>query len=157
MPADRSGFTIRSMKKDDIPRVLHIEKICHSHPWTPEMFREELGNPVSAIDLLWVGENLTGYICFWHIVGEVHILNLAVSPLFRRKGAASRLLVNVLMRPGEEIERAYLEVRKGNEAALALYEVFGFRRTAVRARYYHDGEDAVLMEWKSSLEARDSS
>lgn len=46
-----------------------------------------------------------------------------------------------------------LEVRAGNEAALALYENLGFKRVAVRKRYYPDNrEDAVVM-WLADLVA----
>ena len=38
-----------------------------------------------------------------------------------------------------------LEVRKSNQAAIALYEKFGFSPVNVVKRYYSDGEDAILM------------
>ena len=38
------------------------------------------------------------------------------------------------------------EVRAGNDRAIALYERFGFRRTAVRRGYYQpSGADALVM------------
>jgi ribosomal-protein-alanine N-acetyltransferase len=41
---------------------------------------------------------------------------------------------------------ANLEVRAGNQPAIALYERHGFRTVSVRARYYQDdGEDALVM------------
>ena len=38
------------------------------------------------------------------------------------------------------------EARASNVAAIAMYEMLGFTRFNVRARYYADGEDAVEME-----------
>jgi ribosomal-protein-alanine N-acetyltransferase len=41
---------------------------------------------------------------------------------------------------------ATLEVRRSNEAALALYRALGYRQVGVRPRYYaEEGEDAILM------------
>ena len=40
----------------------------------------------------------------------------------------------------------HLEVRKGNETAIRLYERLGFERDGIRKGYYTDPvEDAVLM------------
>jgi len=42
-------------------------------------------------------------------------------------------------------ERADLEVRAGNAAAIALYASEGFVPVGRRRRYYGNGEDALLM------------
>lgn len=75
-------------------------------------------------------------------------MNLAVLAPFRRRGVASKLVCTAI-RAGVErgANRAMLEVRASNQEARALYERLGFRRTAIRARYYvKPEEDAVLME-----------
>jgi ribosomal-protein-alanine N-acetyltransferase len=42
--------------------------------------------------------------------------------------------------------KVFLEVRRSNEAALALYHKLGFIEDGVRKRYYSDNhEDAILM------------
>jgi len=38
-----------------------------------------------------------------------------------------------------------LEVRRSNQAAIALYRSVGFRAVGLRRAYYADGEDAVDM------------
>jgi ribosomal protein S18 acetylase RimI-like enzyme len=40
---------------------------------------------------------------------------------------------------------ATLEVRAGNDGALAFYRRFGFGQDGVRPGYYQDGADAVIM------------
>ena len=42
--------------------------------------------------------------------------------------------------------KVWLDVRPSNEAALRLYQGAGYRSTGRRPRYYHDGEDALLLE-----------
>jgi ribosomal-protein-alanine N-acetyltransferase len=38
-----------------------------------------------------------------------------------------------------------LEVRRSNEAAVSLYEKYGFTRVGVRSGYYDNREDALIM------------
>jgi len=54
-----------------------------------------------------------------------------------------------MVRKSEELGLSIitLEVRAGNEAAMALYEKMGFRKVGTRPGYYAKGsEDAVLMD-----------
>jgi ribosomal-protein-alanine N-acetyltransferase len=68
-----------------------------------------------------------------------HILTVDVSPSYRRRGIAQRLLQKI-----EEIfkERGVkscrLEVREDNVAALKLYQKFGYKRVAKLENYYGD-------------------
>ncbi|MBW3585322.1 MAG: GNAT family N-acetyltransferase, partial [Cyanobacteria bacterium 0813] len=51
-----------------------------------------------------------------------------------------------------QLERATLEVRDSNLAAVFLYHKFGFKEAGRRKRYYKDtGEDALVM-WRSGIE-----
>ena len=43
-----------------------------------------------------------------------------------------------------QVKRAFLEVRRQNQAARSLYTRMGWIETGVRRNYYRDGEDAVL-------------
>jgi ribosomal-protein-alanine N-acetyltransferase len=90
---------------------------------------------------------IVGYCCFWIVFGEVHIMNLAVHPDYRRKGIATRLVeVVTSISRHEMVQMVHLEVRKSNEFARKLYEKFGFRVIGVRPNYYtHPREDALLM------------
>ena len=75
-------------------------------------------------------------------------MTLAVDPAARRHGIATALVRYVLAdgrRRGAR--RAVLEVRASNVNAKQLYEKFGFRQVAIRARYYTNPvEDAMIME-----------
>jgi polysaccharide biosynthesis protein PslH len=74
---------------------------------------------------------------------ETEILNLAVAPEFRRRGVATRLLLDCFQRlPGT----FFLEVRASNTAAQTLYAGLGFTTAGKRPRYYDNPvEDAVVM------------
>lgn len=141
------NFDIRPMTPADLEPVLAVERACYTHPWSAEFFLQELGNPFATVDLLWVGGELAGYLCSWLVCGELHILNVATSPRFRRRGVAATLLCRSLLRAGGGgLEKAFLEVRVSNEAAISLYRRLGFRTIHRRPSYYPDGEDAFVME-----------
>jgi len=137
---------ILPLQKKDLPAVQLIEQQSYPHPWTDAQFLQELENPVAAIDLLWLAEQLAGYICYWLIAGEMQILNIATSPQFRRRGIAGKLLQHAFSVCAQQgLEQAFLEVRVGNRAAISLYQREGFVADVLRRGYYRDGEDAQLM------------
>jgi ribosomal-protein-alanine N-acetyltransferase len=88
-----------------------------------------------------------GYIVFWHIANEMHILNLAAAPGQRRQGVAKNLVLAALKRAYQKgATRAFLEVRASNVAAQRLYSKLGFTGTSVRRGYYESPvEDALMM------------
>lgn len=142
-----SADIIRRMTEADLPQVLLVEQQCHRTPWSEGMFRNELANPLSRVDLLWRGKDLAGFLCSWRVCGELTILNVATAPKMRRSGVAHALLEEVLNRNLKTgLESALLEVRPSNSAAIALYRSFGFREIDRRLRYYSDGEDALVMQ-----------
>lgn len=135
------------MTPADVELVLTVERACYSHPWSAEFFLQELNSPFAAVDLLWIGSELAGYLCCWWLQDELHILNLATAPAFRRRGVAETLLRRALaMAREQKVEKAFLEVRTGNEGAIALYRRCGFQSVYRRPGYYPDGEDAFVME-----------
>ncbi len=142
----QNKFSFQPMSAADLDRVVAVERLCYPHPWTAEQFLQELSNPVAQLDLLCVDGQLCGYICFWLIVGEMQILNLATAPAWRRQGVADRLLTHAL-EPclGQRLDSAWLEVREGNRAAIQLYRRHGFVVEGSRPGYYRDGENALLM------------
>lgn len=138
---------IRSMTPEDLARVAAVERLCQTHPWSAELFSRELENPFSTIDLYCLDGSVAGFLCSWYVQGEMEILNVATAPAFRRRGVARKLLHHALDRGRQQgLDRTFLEVRVGNEGAIALYRSFGFLPIATRKRYYADGEDALVME-----------
>ncbi|MFA5517452.1 MAG: ribosomal protein S18-alanine N-acetyltransferase, partial [Desulfuromonadales bacterium] len=138
---------IRPMTPADIDVVLAVERECYAQPWTAEFFAQELNSPFASVELLLAGEELAGYLCCWFLEGELHILNLATAPAFRRRGVADTLLRRALGIAREHnVEKAFLEVRASNEGAISLYQRFGFQSVFCRPDYYPDGEDAFVME-----------
>jgi len=167
---------IRPMHGDDITQVMDIERESFPSMWPQTAYRRELQNkvaryfviteaaeepaPEGAAPGLWgtirriVGgeaegrdERVLGFIGVWLLVGEAHIVTVAVREEYRRLGIGERLVIAAIETALEyDQEVLTLEVRKSNEAAQLLYQKYGFDRVGLRKRYYTDNhEDAVLM------------
>jgi ribosomal-protein-alanine N-acetyltransferase len=100
---------------------------------------EEAVNPSGII--------IAGFIAARLVGDELHINNVAVRDIYRRRGMGSALLGTVLKEGARRGARlALLEVRVTNAPAQALYESLGFRATGRRRNYYNDPtEDALVM------------
>ncbi len=153
------NVTIQPMTPADLDEVMPIEEASYTIPWKRPMFEAELhGNPFARFFVARDSEPsasggaLLGYVCFWMVFDELHLMNLSVHPDRRRIGIGEELARWTLSWARENGARlATLEVRASNEAAKRLYEKIGFKVVAVRQGYYREPkEDAVLMnltEW----------
>ncbi len=92
-------------------------------------------------------DNILGMVGLWFVIGEAHIVTIAVGKEHRRQGIGEVLLVAALeAAKGAAQDVVTLEYRISNEAARRLYDKYGFAEAGVRERYYTDNnEDAVLM------------
>jgi ribosomal-protein-alanine N-acetyltransferase len=144
-----SLFSIRPATADDLVRVVAIETKVHVAPWTLDLLSQELTKPQSQFWVLTddeTDEKVIGYIVFWKIEQECQILNVAVDLEFRGLGVGERLVrecVNWAMRFG--CIKVFLEVRKSNAGAQALYNKVGFHTTHIRKTFYSNGEDALVL------------
>lgn len=146
-------ITIREMAQEDVPRVHQIDVASFSMPWPERSYRFELTeNPASRLYVAEVEQAdgkllIVGMVVMWFILDEAHIGTIAVDGSFRQLGIGRRLLAESLLQAyNSGVRRCFLEVRRSNTAAQALYNRFGFQVTSIRSRYYRDnGEDALLM------------
>ena len=144
------GIAIRPAAAQDLDEVLAIEAQCFRAPWSRAAFESELGHAFSRFVCARTagGEGpLAGFEIYWIVEDEIHLINLGIHPELRRRGIA-RALVEYLLNEGASARSriATLEVRKGNAAAIALYQGFGFVQVSIRPHYYVDnGEDALVM------------
>ena len=146
---------IRSLVLSDLPQVLRIEHESFPAPWSAAMFALEL---TRADSLCFVGEaegEIVGYVVCSQLDLDWHLMNIAVPPSCRGKGIAKELMTSLLSQLGNEV-RMTLEVRPSNEAAIALYQFFGFMLAGRRIRYSADtGEDALIM-WRTEATLKGS-
>lgn len=121
-----------------------------------EAFAGPTFSPVAELERAWSrvwaareeGGAPLGFIVAWHVVDELHVLNVATASAARRRGIGSLLVREALeYARSNGVRLVLLEVRKSNEPAIRLYEKHGFVVTNVRAKYYSDNdEDALEMQ-----------
>ena len=151
----RPKLEIRKMGPEDLDEVMVIERAAFKHPWSHELFRRELDHDWSTVLIALeplsnapkAGERIIGFLIYWLVHDEVHILNVAVAHAERRKGVARMLLTETEKRAKTaNAALLTLEVRRSNTAALDLYREFDYLAVGVRPNYYVDeGEDAIVM------------
>jgi ribosomal-protein-alanine N-acetyltransferase len=151
-----AGVSITPMTEHDLLEVVEIEESTGLSRWGWAAYYAELqGNNKHLMMVARVPEKerkparprIAGYIVARLGADELHINNVAVRSRYRRR-RIGRTLLDLILNAGRRsgAARAFLELRAGNSAALALYEECGFRVTARRSMYYSEpSEDALVM------------
>ena len=134
--------------ENDLARVLEIEREAISPPWTPGGLLREIYNDNSFFVLASEDDAVLGFVILRRIGSDGELFQIAVDAANRRCGVADALMEAALRQAdGFDVNSLYLEVRKSNAAAIALYEKHGFRQTGSRKDYYTEPvEDAATME-----------
>jgi ribosomal-protein-alanine N-acetyltransferase len=129
---------------DDEPDSAAIQPVVSPHERLASRVRRFFGG-LPALDAR--RERIVGMVGLWLVMGEGHIVTIAVRQDCRREGIGELLLVACLEAAIDARQDVVtLEYRVSNQAARSLYEKYGFAQVGVRARYYSDNqEDAVLM------------
>lgn len=136
------------MESSHVAQIAELEKLCFSEPWSENSIATELTNPLSAWLVAMDGQTLAGYVGSQSVMGESDMMNIAVTPQYRRQGVA-QALVEALVAHLKERENISLtlEVRVSNAPAIALYEKLGFVQVGRRPNYYRSPkEDALILK-----------
>ncbi|MCL2283477.1 MAG: ribosomal protein S18-alanine N-acetyltransferase [Fibromonadales bacterium] len=83
----------------------------------------------------------------WQIaVDECELLYIAVEQAERGKGFGMVLMEHCHKELAAQGAKSFfLEVKKSNAAAIALYKKLGYEKISERKKYYSNGEDAIVM------------
>jgi [ribosomal protein S18]-alanine N-acetyltransferase len=142
----------RPVESRDIEPILAIQSGSPEvAQWTLWDYHRVVSGEMAGWVAAEAGEVL-GFLVARRVGGDIEILNFAVRPDARRKGVGASLLQIALAWGGElHAERALLEVRASNVAALQFYEHRGFQVAGRRTRYYASPvEDALLLSARIS-------
>jgi ribosomal-protein-alanine N-acetyltransferase len=147
-------LVIRRLTYADLPQVIAIERRAFPTPWSLAMFVLELSKPSGVCLVALADDRVVGYLVCSRYDTVWHVMNVAVDDRLLRRGIATAMLAELFAQADKPGEQYTLEVRESNDAAIALYEHFGFRSAGMRPGYYHDNkEDAVIM-WRTVAEAQ---
>ena len=160
------GVAIEPMQRRDLRRgVMAIEAVSYPRPWSQGVFESELAQVRTGTRRYLVArradgsgrrrQRVVGYAGLWFSGDEAHVTNVAVEPAQQRAGVATALLVALAEAAIEHGCIAWtLEVRVSSTGAQELYRRFGFNPAGVRARYYENTEDAIVM-WCNDIQGSD--
>jgi len=139
---------IRKMEPADIPSVASLERDIFSEPWSETGFADALAQRENLFLTAFRPDGgVIGYCGLYTAGDEGEITHVAVVENCRRQGTAAALLAELLgWARACGVKRIFLEVRISNEAAIRLYEKYGFETCGVRRGFYRrPAEDALLM------------
>jgi ribosomal-protein-alanine N-acetyltransferase len=139
----------RPLSAQDLNQVMRIEVEVYPFPWTRGNFEDALRAGYTAWALFDGAQSMVAYAIAMLAVDEAHLLNLSVAQAYQRQGYGWKTLEWMAQCTRDYGARTLmLEVRPSNEAALRLYQRYGFLRIGTRPGYYPavgGREDAVVM------------
>jgi ribosomal-protein-alanine N-acetyltransferase len=141
--------TLTRMRWWHIDEVLPLEQdLFVDDRWTARTYWSELAQLDTRHYLVALDdERVVGYAGLCDYPDEAFVQTIAVARDAQGQGLGARLLQELIDEAGRRGQRrVLLEVRAGNDRAIALYERFGFRRSGLRRGYYQpSGADALVM------------
>ncbi|MEP6780768.1 MAG: ribosomal protein S18-alanine N-acetyltransferase [Gemmatimonadaceae bacterium] len=144
---------IRLARHADVEDLAAIERESFSDPWPASAFVDVLAMPSSStIVATDVNDVAVAYCMLLTAADQGEIANLAVATTSRRQGLAAALLKEAIMIAiSRQVVSLFLEVRKSNTAARALYLAHGFAEIGLRRGYYQrPAEDALVLQWSAT-------
>jgi tRNA threonylcarbamoyl adenosine modification protein YeaZ/ribosomal-protein-alanine acetyltransferase len=137
---------LRLAEMADVKALADIHALSFAKAWSVADLNDVLSCPGAAALLVELAGTVYGFVQYQWVAGEAEINTICVSPNFRRQHFGRDLLAGLLsLLQNLETTKVFLEVAAHNQAALGLYESFGFVRQGVRKAYYADGADAITM------------
>jgi len=140
-------FSIRAASVMDLAEIYVVETASFTKDAYPSSLLKKLVLDPQAIFIVLVNKaEIVGYCVSKRNNTSSHLISAAVLPDHRRRGAASRMLKELLAASYQRgIREMFLEVRTDNVRAIRLYRRFGFTDIGVTPSYYSDGSAALRM------------
>lgn len=115
--------------------------------WTPTRIAAAIQDESTNVAVVHLSDGVVGFGIMHYGERTAHLALLAVHPMQRKRGLATRL-VSWLEKCADTagIERIRVEARSDNPAALAFYQKHGYTQTDRLANYYRGMLDAVRFE-----------
>ncbi len=136
-----------------------MEEQSSLSPWPRPIIERDLSGDGPYLYVgAWGKSKLLGFAVLTRKEKKAALANIAVLPLYRRRGIAAQLLLGVSETAlSLEFTRMVLSVRVSNEGAMHFYKKAGFCLIGRERGYYSDGEDALELEALLPLSFRKNS
>ena len=128
--------------------IMDIERASFPDPWSRGGVEVYLTDPHGAILAAVEGDEVLGFAIYHVSFEESELFSIAVAEKYRSRGVGRALLERVLVEAARAgAEKMFLEVRRSNASARALYKSAGFAVCGERRGYYESPrENAILMD-----------
>ncbi len=138
---------IRKMTAADVPAIAALEITCFHDPWSESSIASELDNRLSYWLVAEMDGAVAGYVGSQTVLDMADMMNIAVSPNYRRQGVAEVLIKELCAYLASRgVIGLMLEVRASNAPAISLYTKLGFKQAGRRPNYYRNPkEDALIL------------
>lgn len=140
---------IRPILESDIELLYSIDKASFEDNWSMQAIKDMYLSDYDKAALIEVDDKVIGYINWRQNEFEAELLRIAIINDYRGRGISHLLMEYMLTsinKTGSDVS-VFLEVRKHNPAAIALYKKHGFEEIGIRKNYYDKPiDDAVLMK-----------
>jgi ribosomal-protein-alanine N-acetyltransferase len=150
----RSRVFVEELRPAESEALADIHGEAFTRAWGPEDFAMLLARDnVFALgmrrDSVFGSRRLLGFVLVRSAADEAEILTIAMRPGQRGRGHGRMLMEEAMRRLyRDRIAACFLEVDRGNEAALKLYRRLGFSEVGRRKEYYRSkaaGEGTALV------------
>lgn len=141
---------IRWMIRRDMADALEIETDGFEFPWSEDDFIRCLRQRNCIGMVAEQEDRVVGFMIYELHKTRLHLLNLAVSKEYRRRGVGAQMLAKLTAKLSTQRRtRILLEVRETNLPAQVFFRTQGFRAVSVLRDFYDDTtEDAYLMQYR---------
>ncbi|HIE56635.1 MAG TPA: GNAT family N-acetyltransferase [Anaerolineales bacterium] len=146
MPLAAISYHIDTANWRDLGALRHLEQVCFPQDAWPLLDLIAVLTYPNIVRLKAVyNQKMIGFIAGDRKSSQLAwIATIGVLPEFRGRGIGAALLMECETRLN--VSSIRLNVRQKNEAAIRLYEGFGYRRIDAWPRYYTDGATALVYE-----------
>ena len=138
-----SDVEVRRAQKTDLEHIAEIQAASpEASQWKPADYLHYETSVAAA------GAEIFGFVSYRTVAPSEHeLLNIAVSPSWRRQGIGRALIEKVRdASPGTW----FLEVRESNRASRHLFATLGFTEIGLRKEYYSNPfESGIVMRFHS--------
>lgn len=137
---------IRQAIYRDILSILDIEHMSYENPSTIKFFEKHLKNTLVCVDK----RKIKGYIVYAVTSDNyIEILNMAVSPQYRRDGVAT-LLINIF-KDNAEFEGIFAYCSEKNFPYQCFLRKCGINCKKVHKNYYELNDDAYVFIYNNKI------
>ncbi len=134
----------RPLQQGEYASAAKLEQECLNTAWSEDQIANIPENAyyIGAFD----GNELCGIGSAYFVLDECQVMNIAVSPQYRKKGVGTRIMNEIINKSLEKnCEFISLEVAEDNISAIALYEKSDFVAIGKRKNFYGT-TSALIME-----------